>query len=243
MIKIAICDDDVLICNQISNIIKTYSEKVEIDYKVYLSAQEFQNQIFSGVTYDLVFLDIELPEITGIEIGRKLRDNLYDEQTKIVFISHSDSYMKDLFRIRPLDFLKKPLRVSDIIFNIDKCMELNRLNDDMFSFEFRQVTHEIPLRHIVYFENRGRVIIIHSANEEFRFYMSMDDLMKRIDMDRFWRISKSFLINTLQIHKLTYREVEMKSGKILPISQTHRKTIRQKQFDIMKLGGIKNGII
>lgn len=68
--------------------------------------------ICEGACFDIVFLDIELPKISGIDIGKKIRDEMHDETTKIVYISGKDSYAMGLFDVRPLNFLIKPIKIN-----------------------------------------------------------------------------------------------------------------------------------
>ncbi len=62
-----------------------------------------------GEYFGLIFLDIEMQYVNGIEAGKIIREKMKDELTKIVYISGSDNYAMELFQVRPLDFLIKPI--------------------------------------------------------------------------------------------------------------------------------------
>ncbi len=109
MLRFAICDDESIIYVQLEKMIErisqNYSKKIEIE--VFFSGEKLYQFMCEGACFDIVFLDIELPQINGIDIGKKIRDEMHDEITKIVYISGKDSYAMDLFDVRPLNFLIK----------------------------------------------------------------------------------------------------------------------------------------
>ena len=119
MFRIAVCDDDEIICSEIERIILEYGSRDEINVEVFLSGEEFCKFLSDGEMFDLVFLDIELKQINGIEVGRRIREELKNEIIQIVYISALDSYYRALFDVRPMHFLHKPLEPEKIIKDID----------------------------------------------------------------------------------------------------------------------------
>ncbi|MEL7568552.1 MAG: response regulator [Dehalobacterium sp.] len=83
-----------------------------MEIEVFFSGEKLYQFICEGACFDIVFLDIELPKISGIDIGKKIRDEMHDETTKIVYISGKDSYAMGLFDVRPLNFLIKPIKIN-----------------------------------------------------------------------------------------------------------------------------------
>lgn len=105
MISIAICDDDKKICSQIEDIIVAYSKKrqLKIDLSVFYGSKSLLKFLNNGNSFDLIYLDIELKNIDGVEIGRHIRKTLKCFHTEIVYIS-GDCYSSHLFNIPPLNF-------------------------------------------------------------------------------------------------------------------------------------------
>ncbi|MFW5669090.1 MAG: LytR/AlgR family response regulator transcription factor [Acetivibrio ethanolgignens] len=106
MVKIAICDDDAYICSEIEKVIFDFGKTstVEMEIEVFYSGEELIHFMEKEYSFDLVFLDIELGETTGIEV------NEFDNYiSKIVFITSKDGYEQKLFDVQPLNFIKKPL--------------------------------------------------------------------------------------------------------------------------------------
>ena len=126
MFRIAICDDEPMICSRIENIVLNYFERnnLEVDTQVFYSGEELYKFLSKGEYFDLLFLDIELKLINGIEVGRKIREDLDNQTMQIVYISGKDNYYKDLFDVRPMHFLSKPFDEIEIIKDIRLALKL-----------------------------------------------------------------------------------------------------------------------
>lgn len=117
MFRIAICDDVKLICNEIKNIIlenkELQNEKIKID--IFNNGETLIEELRENTQYDLIFLDIELGEINGVEVGHIIRDDMEDYTTKIVYISGKNSYDRQLFNVQPMKFISKPIEEEKVI--------------------------------------------------------------------------------------------------------------------------------
>lgn len=107
MLRIAICDDEITICSHIENIIMEYSKYFVI--KVFYTGEQLVDYIEQGNKFDLIFLDIELNLLNGIQVGKKIRQDMNDYITKIVYISGKNCYDRELFDVQPLNFIPKPI--------------------------------------------------------------------------------------------------------------------------------------
>lgn len=111
MIRVAVCDDEEYICDTLKEYLLDYQFKYNYDFKVdkFLSCEELLERLKQPQAYHLILLDIEFPNMNGVELSRKLRDTLGDRQTQIVFISSKESYAMELFAVQPFDFMVKPI--------------------------------------------------------------------------------------------------------------------------------------
>ncbi len=131
MLHVAICDDDYIICTQNENILNNLSkilgEKMEID--IFYSGESLCHFLSVGDYFDIIFLEIELQIINGVEVGKKIREEMHNENTQIVYISGKDSYAMELFETRPLNFLIKPLQEKKIEKVMKKVVELTTIKN------------------------------------------------------------------------------------------------------------------
>ena len=121
MYKIGICDDNEMFCWEMERYILDYCNMIhlEIETLIFVSGEELLEHWTTGHRLDLLLLDIELQTTNGISIGSEIRKNIESESTQIVFVSIRKDYAMQLFKIRPLDFLIKPVSYEDIAKTID----------------------------------------------------------------------------------------------------------------------------
>lgn len=137
MLRIAICDDELPTCVQIQQIISQFAEQTKqpMTTEIFLSSEKFIEQV-NREHFDLIFLDIEMENYNGVEVGIYLRETLDNQTIHIVYISWSESYCLELFEIRPTNFLKKPLNEGKIIREIKKVQKL--VSDLQAHFSYRK---------------------------------------------------------------------------------------------------------
>lgn len=235
MFKIALCDDQQAVCNSLENTIIKYMQIKTKSYSIdtFNSADEMLYHINKGNSYDTIFLDIEMEGITGIEFGEIMRNDMDDEQTKIIFISWQSSYAMDLFKVRPIDFIIKPLTKSKVFGILDIALKLIDDENEFFVYKSGGKYTKIRSVEILYFRSLNRKIIIHSVDGEIDFYGNMEELVQKINEEYFWRIHKSYIINYMQVKKIEYTDAVMNNGEILPISQRYRVDIRNRQRSML----------
>ncbi|MEE1258418.1 MAG: response regulator, partial [Lachnospiraceae bacterium] len=114
MYRIGICDDEIEFCTEIGEFVQKYAEKEKITVKteIFTSGEALFETMNHENTFDLLFLDIELGGINGVEVGHRLREKVENEAMQIIYVSSKESYAMQLFQIRPFDFLTKPVNME-----------------------------------------------------------------------------------------------------------------------------------
>lgn len=230
MLCIAICDDDDNACLKIESIILKLSKllKEEVKIKLFYSGEALYQNLFDGSYFDIIFLDIELQMMSGVEVGRKIRDMMHNETTQIVFISGKDSYAMDLFDIRPFDFLIKPIQAEKIEKVIRKFFELMSRQKQFFEYKKGQTIKKILMNDIIYFESNGKKIKIFSNNKVIEYYGKLSDVNHQLCNQDFLFIHKSYLINFLHVIEYQYNYVKMSNKNVLSISRQNKKIVRDR---------------
>ena len=117
MYKVGICDDNIAFGSQMEKYLEEYAkrEAIPLDIVIFGSGSEYLKYLQAEAPIDILFLDIELEEkINGIFVGKKIRMDLRNEITQIVYVSALEEYAIQLFQNRPMDFLIKPIKQEDI---------------------------------------------------------------------------------------------------------------------------------
>lgn len=112
MIKIAICDDDKNIAAKVENILEEIGKEnlLKISIDVFYSGESLQKFYENGNTYDLIYLDIEMTMLNGIEVAKYIRER--DRYTIIIYISSHEEYLIQLFEVEPFRFIRKPIDMA-----------------------------------------------------------------------------------------------------------------------------------
>lgn len=108
---------------------------MELQAETFASAEELLEEIENGAGFEILFLDIEMRKMDGIELGKKLRERSY--QTLIIYVSGYDQYMRQLFEAEPFRFLSKPLKQEELENVLDKAFErISRFHRELFTIRF-----------------------------------------------------------------------------------------------------------
>jgi len=229
MIKVAICDDDTAICELIEQTIVSNINLVEVFY----TGEELIVNLTSGKRYDIIFLDIELNSISGVDIGHKIRSELNDAITQIIYISSKENYAMQLFKIRPADFLVKPFskeEIEDTFNNISRLL----IEENTIEFKSGYDMNAIKIRDIRYINSEARKLKVITTNSGESFYGKIDNYMVQFEDAGLIRIHKSCVINPMHISRYTYDLVIMNDGSELNISKPYKTKVRQQLMNIWR---------
>lgn len=227
--KIAICDDDYSVCRFIENILLEYGKlkHIHMDVEVTQSKKTLFDDFEEDT--DMLFLDIMLPDSTGVEIGHFLRKNIKNVDLQIIFISSNPDYALDLFKIRPMDFLIKPFTENDIVEILDEYFTTRMSQVKYFSYKSKQTTGKILYSDIIYISSNIRKInIFLKTGQTITLYGKLSDIANVLPKEHFLRIHQSYIVNKHFILKCQFDFVQMMTGEKIPISKNYRKDIRSK---------------
>lgn len=234
VIHIAVCDDDLPTTELIERLIldnqKYFSEKVDVT--IFYSGESFSKAIQSGCPFEIVFMDIEMEGIDGIEVGHILRSDDENEIVQLIYISSHEEYHLQLFDVQPSGFIKKPIEVE--IFNnklisiIQKAIRRQlkgRSNSIMVHQKGKEVL--VHLRDIMYLESRKRKVILYTRDGEIEYYSTLNKEERRFPDRNFIRIHQSYIVNFYFIKEICNKKVIFVNLKELPISEKNSASVRK----------------
>lgn len=235
--QIAICDDEIGTCSDIENIILDYADThgMQIETEVFYSGETLYHAIEEQCIFDMIFLDIQLLALDGVQVGRLIREQLNNEKVSIVYISSNETYAMSLFQVRPLDFLIKPITKEKITVTLDKFIRLREINKQTFYYKAGKSVHALYLDEIRYFACNGKKIEVYAHSGKDEFYGGMREIWRQVEGKGFLTIHKSYIINTAFVSIYHYDSVQMIDGTVLPISQKYRRIMKEKLT--LKYGG------
>lgn len=227
-IKIAICDDENEICAYIENVVEAILRNKSIGYgiDIFNTGEELCSKLDER-RYDLIFLDIEFPKMNGIETGKYIRSIKKDNITQIVYISAKKEYAMELFQVRPIDFIVKPLKDEQLENVINIYIDIMGGMTDIFEYRKSYSHKKVEMYKIMYFIRNNRKVTVVTSDEKDTFYESLEKVYERVKQYGFLFIHKSYIVNYRYIKMLRYDSVTMTDGTEFSISQSRRKEIRQ----------------
>lgn len=236
MLRIAICDDDKVIGSEIESLILEYQQMIrsEFEIEVFESGVELYAYLKKGNSVDLIFLDIEMEDMDGIEIGEKIRVEMNDYRTSIIYVSGKDGYDRKLFDFQPLHFLSKPIEKKKIFADLELAIKLFKKNNQIFSFKTGHDMNRIPMNNILYFESKGRKVRIVTLEQEYFFYGTIEHVLHELPQKSFLQIHRSYIINYNHVKVFSYDKVMMQDNKCLSIGQKRRQAVRDMQLERSK---------
>lgn len=239
MLNIAIVDDENSVCSYVEKCLIDLSKKygISIETDVFFSGEDLTKTI-KNIFYDVIFLDIKMKDLSGIDVSRLIRNTMGNESTQIIYISGNTEYAIEVFEYDPFHFLTKPLNKEKIEKAFLKLIHKLNLKAEAFTYKIGHDTFKVPIKDILYFESYKREIIIYYGSKEDKFYGSLENIYLQLNKYDFLLIHKSYLINSIHVRKCTYKSVEMSNHIILPIAQSKRKEIREKQLELLNNGEI-----
>lgn len=231
MYKIAICDDEISQTNQIEELLlKLFSfldKTVEIDI-FYTPESLINNVTKQGSVYQIIFLDIEMGKLDGVETARILRE--YDRDFILVFITSYTSYMLSSFEVKPFRYVLKPLQTEEFTKLIkDINQELDDRNAYLFYSSGRD-KYQLRIKDVISIisQNGRKVQVSLIDNKVVEFYDKIKDINTVLPSSYFVRINSGTIINMNFIQFIAGDEIQLENGDIFFISRRSRKLFKQK---------------
>lgn len=230
MIKIALCDDNERIIQHFSTLLHEVAEQegVEISIHAFSSGENLLFELDENCNaFDIMYLDIEMGRINGIETADILRRK--GCQSILIFLTNNERYVFQSFDVQPLHYILKTQVTMQKFHDIFvKAIAQKQKNDeDVFICEFNDVKKIIPLHEIYYFDIRNRVVTVHYGQSEFSFYSKLDIIEETLANKHFVRIHRSFIVNLCYIDHIVSKSVFLINKEELPIGATYQKSLKE----------------
>lgn len=231
MLKIAICEDQIDVCFYLEDIIKKACEQLReiamID--IFSNVFEMKKELKQKTVYHLLFLDIELRDGTGIDIGHFLRDTMGDNITQLVFVSGKNGYDRQLFDLCPIGFLEKPIVYERLITVLKRYLRIYGKNGK-FHYKLGKDLFFINLSEILYFKSEGKKVIIKRMKSTEAFLGALKDVKSQVSKGNFFMPNRSYLVNYQYVKLFRPFELFMENGDIISISRRQKESMGELIF-------------
>lgn len=222
MYRALIVEDDEAAASTLRTHIKRFAAErgVAFSTEVVPSALEL---LEGGRAADVIFLDIGLPGISGMEAAEIIRQK--DQVTPIVFVTDLAQYAVRGYQVDAIDFMVKPIAYEDFALRMGRVLRVMARNDsETISLSTASGLRVVPLRDIVFVEILKHDLYWHVLGEDepLRLRGSIKGAAEMLGEHRFCRISASHIINMGQVKRVRSNELVMSDGQTLAISRSRK---------------------
>ena len=214
--RIAVCDDDETAVSFLRELIESYP-KQKLSADGYSSGEDL---LRTGNIYDLIFLDIDMKGIDGIETARRIR--IHDRKVKIVYVTSYKEYAGKTFSVHAFGYLLKPVKQEKIWKQIeDALLWQEEEAPEVKQVEFTAVEGlvRLPVDMIYYFEYQNRRIYMKAKDTTYEMRGKISDIAGRMEEYGFSVPHKSFVVNLYHVKNIKGYEILMMNGEWIPLSQ------------------------
>ena len=238
--KIAVCDDGQAIREELSRLVK--KQMAEADIVTFKSGEEM---ISAGENFDISFLDIEMGEVSGMDIARRIREQEKSgrQRSIIIFVTGYREYMEAAFDVNAFHYLIKPIdaeKFSEVFDRAWKEMSaFDEQNKKQIMVKNSHTQQKIWLRDIYYIESGNKKVIFHTTDGILEVYGKMEDLENSLG-NSFYRCHRCYLVNMEKISAYSVGNIQVTNGDNLLFARKKYSDFIKTYMRYVKNGGIVN---
>lgn len=222
MLKIGICDDEQVQIDNITKLLSGWAKGVDkhINIKTFTSAESFLFHYETDKAFDLLFLDIEMGEISGMELAKRIRKE--NESLQIVFITGFTDYISEGYDVSALHYLMKPVAEEKLFEVLNKAVSKVKTKENCIFVDIENVHTRILTGDILYAESFSHSSVIVTTEKEYVTRLSFSAFEKLLDDSftrEFIRCHRSYIVGIKHIKSITKTDVILDNGKAIPLSR------------------------
>ena len=229
--RIAVCEDNELHREMIACLLNRYATEKSIPFAItsYQSGINLLYDTEEGATFDIVFLDIYMKDLLGIDVAHRLRGMGY--QGHIVFLTATADFAVDGYEVEAMGYLLKPHSFEKLSQVMDRATR--EMTENFYPIKHHSKVTKVSYHEILYIESSNSKCILHCCNgQSYVIYKKLSEIEQELNDERFLRCHQSYLVNMDYIYKMD-RQFTLVTGDIVLIRQRNLKAIRQAALDHM----------
>lgn len=220
LVKIAIVEDEIDQYEYYRKILEAWSEanSVRLNISFVESAEEFLFKYDRQIFFDIIFLDVCMKDMDGMELAHAIRK--FDRNVQIVFVTGDRGYVFEGYEIGAVRYLIKPVDESKLTEAMDVCLEkIKKEHEDYLFFRYLGVNQKLSRSEIIYIRVEGHYLQMQTVNERYEWKASLKEMLGKLDPDRFVMANRSIVVNLDFISKITREECILENGEAIAVSR------------------------
>lgn len=192
-LRILICDDDSSVVEQLQKYIIEFFKHGKLKTPEIESYSSGENLLSDVGSKDIVFLDVEMPGLNGIYVGRELKNQ--NKNTIIFIITSYVEYLDDAMRFHVFRYLSKPLDKQRLFENMKDAIQLYNSTNILIPLETKEGVYTCTASEIIYVETVGRIITIYTVERDFIVRQNIEYWRNTLNLPCFFQSHRSFIVN------------------------------------------------
>ena len=226
MYKLAICDDEKSSAAEAAGLLEKYKKlhpELDFDVDIFYSSLDMLEGLEKKV-YDIFLLDIYIDKINGIELADTIRKS--NEDARIIFMTSSNAFYKEAFRIHAVHYLEKPI-LEEEFFDAFDVICAARQEVHYLTFRDSGQVHKIDVDDIIYIESEDHYKRIVTEEDNFLVRSTLQDLAKELAYPFFYTMGVKCIINLKKVLKITRDTILMEDGKEFSVPRGGYRTLSE----------------
>lgn len=228
MPTVFICDDEARIMSDIAERVKSELDAAEIS--MFSNGVKLLERL-SEARCDILMLDIDMPQLNGLEIAAKLGE--IPDKPLLIFVTSHDELVYDSLQFHPFGFVRKGYLEKELAKILADCVREIGCREKHFSFHANNSEIRLPLSDILYFEAEGNYLKLFAKSGEYRFRDTIAAVENALCESGFVRIHKGFLLNQSAVKILSSDKAELTDGTLLPIGRSYGENAKKRLMRYM----------
>lgn len=228
--RIAVCDDEKRFLLDIQDHIYEIYNNMDVVVDCFTSGKNLIAS-FEKQFYDLVFLDIEMPETDGLTLAKKLRQ--MSSELNIVFLTGHIEYALEGYEVNALRYLTKPVKTEklrEVLYYVSEKL----IGDHKLKVRVDGEDIILNINDIICFEAQNQYIMIYTGSGEYLVRYNISDFESELIKDGFFRTHRSYLVNLLKVKKIGKADVLLEGDKTVPVSRNTIKALKDALYSYIE---------
>ena len=220
VIKIAVVEDEETQAEYVRCKLQDYANEksIRVALTCVKSAEEFLFKYTQAGVFDIIFLDICMTGMNGMELAKSIRK--FDREVLIVFLTGVSDYVFEGYEIGAVRYLIKPVDDLKLEDTLNACIEEVKMRaGDFVTFKYLGENLKISRGDIIYIFVDGHYVKMITKTQTYEWKESLSNVFERLDKERFVMANRSSIVNLEYVCRITREECVLETGDKIPVSR------------------------
>lgn len=220
LLRLAIVEDDAQLHSYYGKMIEAWAkaQNVRLSITFVWSAEEYLFKYDRPNEFDILFLDVCMKDMNGMELAHKIRT--FDRRVQIVFLTGKTEFVFEGYEIGAVRYLVKPVEEAELAKALDACMEkLADSRDDYLAIKYQGENLRILRSEIISVKVDGHYLQMQTTDKVYEWKASLKEMLNKLDPERFAAANRSVVVNLEFVKKITREECILENGEKIAVSR------------------------